>query len=168
MSKIEQLIDEIEEFIDGCKPVPFSSSKIAVPKDELYELLTELRLKTPDEIKRYQKIIAQKNKIIDDAKAQAEQMVQETTDYCNALVDEHEIIAIGKGQRPDGDGVFRQYRGKDGLALRERLPERVQEIVVFLQRTEAFRRPPGFADAGVKIVAFYRDRRIPADVLRLV
>ena len=105
MSKIEQLIDEIEEFIDGCKPVPFSSSKIAVPKDELYELLTELRLKTPDEIKRYQKIIAQKNKIIDDAKAQAEQMVQETTDYCNALVDEHEIMlkAYAKAEQTIND-----------------------------------------------------------------
>ena len=105
MSKIEQLIDEIEEFIDGCKPVPFSSSKIAVPKDELYELLTELRLKTPDEIKIYQKIIAHKNKIIDDAKAQAEQMVQETTDYCNALVDEHEIMlkAYAKAEQTIND-----------------------------------------------------------------
>ena len=92
MSKIEQLIDEIEEFVDGCKPATFSRSNIVVPKDQLYELLTELRLKTPDEIKRYQKIIAQKDKIINDAQAQAEQMVKETTDYCNALVDEHEIM----------------------------------------------------------------------------
>ena len=73
MSRIEQLIDEIEEFIEGCKPAPFSSTKIVVPKDQLLELTTELRLKTPDEIKRYQKIIAQKDKIISDAKAQAEQ-----------------------------------------------------------------------------------------------
>ena len=58
MSRIEQLIDEIEEFVESCKPQPFSQTKIIVPKDELFELLTELRLKTPDEIKRYQKIIA--------------------------------------------------------------------------------------------------------------
>ena len=68
-SKIEQLIDEIEEFIESCKPQPFSQSKVIVPKDELYELLTELRLKTPDEIKRYQKIIANREKIISDAQA---------------------------------------------------------------------------------------------------
>ena len=54
MSRIEQLIDEIEEFVESCKPQPFSQTKIIVPKDELFELLTELRLKTPDEIKRYQ------------------------------------------------------------------------------------------------------------------
>ena len=92
MSRIEQLIDEIEEFIESCKPQPFSQSKVIVPKDELYELLTELRLKTPDEIKRYQKIIANKDKIISDAQAQAEKMLEETTAYTNALVEEHEIM----------------------------------------------------------------------------
>jgi len=92
MSRIEQLIDEIEEFIESCKTQPFSQSKVIVPKDELYELLTELRLKTPDEIKRYQKIIANKDKIISDAQAQAEKMLEETTQYTNALVEEHEIM----------------------------------------------------------------------------
>lgn len=92
MSRIEQLIDEIEEFIESCKPQPFSQSKVIVPKDELYELLTELRLKTPDEIKRYQKIIANKDKIISDAEAQAHKMLDETTAYANALVEEHEIM----------------------------------------------------------------------------
>lgn len=92
MSRIEQLIDEIEEFIESCKTQPFSQSKVIVPKDELYELLTELRLKTPDEIKRYQKIISNKDKIISDAQAQAEKMLEETTAYTNALVEEHEIM----------------------------------------------------------------------------
>ena len=92
MSRIEQLIDEIEEFIESCKPQPFSQSKVVVPKDELYELLTELRLKTPEEIKRYQKIIANRDKIISDAQAQAEKMLEETTAYTNALVEEHEIM----------------------------------------------------------------------------
>ena len=85
MSRIEQLIDEIEEFIESCKPQPFSQSKVIVPKDELYELLTELRLKT-------QKIIANRDKIISDAQAQAEKMLEETTAYTNALVEEHEIM----------------------------------------------------------------------------
>ncbi len=92
MSKIEQLIDEIEEFIENCKPQAFSQSKVIVPKDELFELLTELRLKTPDEIKRYQKIIANKDQIISDAQAQAEKMLEETTAYTNSLVEEHEIM----------------------------------------------------------------------------
>ena len=92
MSRIEQLIDEIEEFVESCKSQPFSQTKVIVPKDELFELLTELRLKTPDEIKRYQKIIANKDKIISDAQAQAQQMLDETTTYANHLVEEHQIM----------------------------------------------------------------------------
>ena len=53
MSKIEQLIGEIEEFIDGCKLQPFSSTKIVVDKAQLEDLLVGLRHRTPDEIKKY-------------------------------------------------------------------------------------------------------------------
>ena len=59
-SKIEQLIDDIEVYIDSCKYQPLSSSKIIVNKEEIDELLRELRMNTPDEIKRYQKIISNK------------------------------------------------------------------------------------------------------------
>ena len=66
-SRIEQIIEEIEEYIDGCKYQALSSSKIIVNKDELEELLNELRSKTPEEIKRYQKIISNKEAILADA-----------------------------------------------------------------------------------------------------
>ena len=71
-SKIEQLIDEIEEYIDGCKYQTLSNTKIIVNKEEIDELLRELRMKTPDEIKRYQKIISNKEAILNDAKEKAE------------------------------------------------------------------------------------------------
>ena len=66
MSRIEQLIGEIEEYIDSCKFQPLSTSKIIVNKDQMDELLRELRMKTPDEIKRYQKIISNKDAILPD------------------------------------------------------------------------------------------------------
>ena len=43
-SRIEQLIDEIEEYIEGCKPKFMSSTEIIVNKDEIDELLRELRM----------------------------------------------------------------------------------------------------------------------------
>ena len=66
-SRIEQIIEEIEEYIDGCKYQALSSSKIIVNKDELEELLNELRSKTPEEIKRYQKIISNQDAILQEA-----------------------------------------------------------------------------------------------------
>lgn len=49
-SRIEQIIEEIEEYVDSCKYQPLSTTKIVVNKEEIEELLRELRLKTPDEI----------------------------------------------------------------------------------------------------------------------
>ena len=45
-SRIEQIIEEIEEYVDSCKYQPLSTTKIVVNKEELEELLRELRLKT--------------------------------------------------------------------------------------------------------------------------
>lgn len=91
-SRIEQLIDEIEEYIDSCKYQPLSNSKIIVNKEELEELLRELRMKTPDEIKRYQKIINNKEAILNDAREKAEALINEATVHTSELINEHEIM----------------------------------------------------------------------------
>lgn len=91
-SKIEQLIDEIEEYIDSCKPQFMSSTNIIVNKDEIEDLLRELRMRTPEEIKRYQKIISNKEAILNDARIKAETMISEATAHTTELVSEHEIM----------------------------------------------------------------------------
>lgn len=91
-SRIEQLIDEIEEFIDNCKYQPLSNTKIIVNKEEIDGLLRELRMKTPDEIKRYQKIISNKEAILNDARTKAEALINEATIHTNELINEHEIM----------------------------------------------------------------------------
>ena len=92
-SRIEQIIEEIEEYIDkDCKFQPLSSTKIIVNKEHLDELLRELRMKTPDEIKRYQKIISNRGAILADAKAKADAMIEEAQVQTTELVSEHEIM----------------------------------------------------------------------------
>ena len=92
-SKIEQIIDEIEEYIDGCKIKPLSNgSQIIVNREEIDELLTELRTKTPDEIKRYQKIISNKEAILADAKTKAEEIIAQAQVQTSELISEHEIM----------------------------------------------------------------------------
>lgn len=92
MSKIEQIIEEMEEYIDNCKFQPLSTTKIIVNKEELLELLTELRLKTPDEIKKYQSIIKNRDEILNKAKADADALLQQTAVQTNELINEHEIM----------------------------------------------------------------------------
>ena len=91
-SRIEQIIEEIEEYIDGCKFQPLSTTKIIVNKDQIDELLRELRMKTPDEIKRYQKIIANKDAILADARAKADQIIAQAQFQTTELISEHQIM----------------------------------------------------------------------------
>lgn len=91
-SKIEQLIEEIEDFIDGCKPQPLSSTKIIVNKDQFLELITELKLRTPDEIKKYQSIIRNRDEILAKAQADAAKLLQDAKTQTNELVNESEVV----------------------------------------------------------------------------
>ena len=91
-SRIEQIIEEIEEYVDSCKFQPLSSTKIVVNKEELEELLRELRMKTPDEIKRYQKIISNKDAILADAQAKADGLIAEARAQTQEMVSQHEVM----------------------------------------------------------------------------
>ena len=91
MSKIEQIIAEIEEFIDGCKYQTLSNTKIIVNRDELEELLADLKHCIPDEIKKYQRIIANRDAILKDAQDKSDEMVRKANEMTSTLVSEHEI-----------------------------------------------------------------------------
>ncbi|MCD8323646.1 MAG: ATPase [Clostridiales bacterium] len=91
-SRLEQILAEIEEYIDSCKAQPLAKGKIVVDKEELMELLTELRLKTPGEIRRYQKIIANRDAILSDAQAKADEILAQAQIQTNELVSEHQIM----------------------------------------------------------------------------
>ncbi len=91
-SRLEQIVEEIEEYMDTCKNQPMSKGKILVDKDKMSDLLAELRTKMPEEIKRYQKIIANKDAILADAQQRADEIVAAAQVQTNELVSEHQIM----------------------------------------------------------------------------
>ena len=97
-SKMEQIIKEIEDYIDGCKPSPISRNKILVNREQLEELLSELRTKTPEEVKRYQKIISNKDAILADAQTKADALIADATEKQQQMVEENEIMREARQQ----------------------------------------------------------------------
>ena len=63
-----------------------------VNKEELEELLRELRMKTPDEIKRYQKIISNKDAILADAQSKADAIIADAKTQAQQMVTESEVM----------------------------------------------------------------------------
>lgn len=92
MSRIEQLIEEIEAYIEGCKYQTLSNNKIIVNRDEIDELINDLKHCIPDEVKKYQKIISNRDAILKDAQNKAEEMIKKANEMTVKLVSEHEIM----------------------------------------------------------------------------
>ncbi len=91
MSSIMDLINEIEDYFESCSKVPFSN-KIMVNPEAIYELVTDMRLKIPEEIKRCQRVLDEKDKIIMEAKQYAVSVEKETGNKMLEMINEHEIM----------------------------------------------------------------------------
>lgn len=91
-STIERLIEEIEDYIDNCKYQMLSNNKIIVNKDEIDELIRELKSKTPEELKRYQKVVSNQQRILDDAKKKAQQLMENAEARSNEMLSQNAIM----------------------------------------------------------------------------
>ena len=85
-NRIEEKIDAIYEFVESCKMQRMSTTKVIMPKDELYDLLDDLRRDVPEEIKRYQKILRQRDAILEDAESKAAAILSDAQEQYKALV----------------------------------------------------------------------------------
>lgn len=97
-SRIEKAIDEIYEYVENCKPSKLYPNKVTVSKDELYDLLDALRMCAPEEIKRYQKIINNREEILGEAQAQANKIMNQAKAQTAQLLDQNELVQTAYAQ----------------------------------------------------------------------
>lgn len=89
---IEDVMNEIEDFLNSCKTTALSSNKVVVPRDEFDELFGDLKVKIPAEIDRCKKIMRNKEAILMDARKTADGIIAEATAQANRMVEETEIM----------------------------------------------------------------------------
>lgn len=85
-----KLIDEIEDIVEAGSSLPFSS-KVMVDKAELLEIVKEIRIKLPDEIKQAAWIKEERQRILAEAQQDADTLLTETEGRLVELVDQDEI-----------------------------------------------------------------------------
>jgi len=90
MDTVLQILDELEEILDSSRAVPFSS-KVSVDKEEIYDIINDIRLKLPNELKQSKWVIEERNKILIDAQKEADEIVKNAEDRMNRMVDENEV-----------------------------------------------------------------------------
>jgi vacuolar-type H+-ATPase subunit H len=85
-----KLIDEIEDIVEAGSSLPFSN-KVMVDKAELLEIVKEIRIKLPDEIKQAAWIKEERQRILAEAQQDADTLLTETEGRLVELVDQDEI-----------------------------------------------------------------------------
>lgn len=85
------LITMLEDAIRKAAPFPFGKKSL-VDVGEIDNIATEMRLVLPKEIQQAQNIIADKNRIIADAKKEAEDIIRKAEQQRKALIEENSIL----------------------------------------------------------------------------
>ena len=91
-SKIENSIQELENFLENCKKVPLSPNKIMVNREELEYIIEDIKKNIPEEVERYRKVISNKEAIEKEAQERASELIKLATDKTNELLSENEIM----------------------------------------------------------------------------
>ena len=88
--EIFELISRFEEILENAKSMPFSD-KILIDGEEAGDLLQEIKLKLPDEIKQAKWVREEREKILVEAHNEADEVVKEAENRIIAMIDEHGI-----------------------------------------------------------------------------
>ncbi len=91
MESVEDLLDLIEDEVDNSKVARFNGNKKAVDASLILNLIVDIRNSLPVELSKARRIIAEHDKIIEDAKFKAEEILEKATIEAEDLVSEHPI-----------------------------------------------------------------------------
>lgn len=129
--EIFTLLENLEELLDSGTKVPFSN-KVLVDREELAEILENIRLKLPDELKQAKWVKEERQRIIMDAQKEADDIVKQTETRIISLVDDHEITKQALAQKEEIIESADKVAKEISVGTREyadALLERLEEIL---------------------------------------
>lgn len=92
-----RLIEEIEDLVEESSGIPFGN-KVFVDKKQFLEIIKEIRLQLPDEIKQAEWINTERQRILAEAQQEADAIVENTKSYMQEQVEESEVLKEAQKQ----------------------------------------------------------------------
>jgi cell division septum initiation protein DivIVA len=84
------LIDKLDDLVHNAKPVPLTD-QVRVDKEEIYDILDQMRATIPEEIKQARWIVKERQEMLAEAKREAERIVKEAREKQEQLIAQEEI-----------------------------------------------------------------------------
>ena len=90
-----QLLDELETLVSSSSRIPFTSN-IIINEEDLLDILDQMRVSVPQEIKEARRTEAERERIISRAKEEAGRLVSLSKEKMLAATDDHEIVVSAR------------------------------------------------------------------------
>jgi len=87
---ILNLLDILEDELESGVNVPFAR-KVLIDKERCMDIIKDIRLNLPDEIKQAELLKKERQRILVEAQKEAETIIKDAEQRIEALVDNHEI-----------------------------------------------------------------------------
>lgn len=135
MDLIER-IDELQVLIEEAKSVPFSSSAV-IDREELLELLAQLKQEVPDEVRQARWMSRDRDELLARARKEAERIVAESREQRDRLLSRSEIVnaAQREAERIVDDGKERAARMR--LEAEDYIDQKLAGFEILLNKTLA-------------------------------
>src|ERR671915_583128 len=103
------LIDKLDDTIHNAKPVPLTD-QVRVDKEEVYDILDQMRATIPEEIKQARWIVKERQEMLAEAKREAERIIREAREEQIRLIGEEEIVKQAERQ---ADEIIEDARARE-------------------------------------------------------
>jgi hypothetical protein len=102
------LLDRLEEVLNSGSRLPFSSRTV-IDEQECLDILDQIRVALPEEIKQARRVNAERDGIIAEAQARAQQIIREAEERAAEKVEEHALVrqAQARAQQVEADAERR-------------------------------------------------------------
>jgi vacuolar-type H+-ATPase subunit H len=132
--EIFTLLEALEDMLERSKTVPFTDKSI-VSRNEFLDIIKEIRLKLPDELKQAKWIKEERERIISEAQKDADDIVKEAENRIISMIDEHEITKQANEKKKEiiatANDMYREYED-NGKAIADATLRDVEETMVKL------------------------------------
>jgi cell division septum initiation protein DivIVA len=88
--EILSVLEALEDLIERAPSMPFTG-KCMVNRDEILDIIQDIRLKLPDDLKQAKWVIEERSHILAEAQQEADNIIKASDSKIAAMVDEHEI-----------------------------------------------------------------------------
>ena len=106
--EIQLLIDRLEALLVESHSVPFTSS-VLIDRDRCFDLINQMRVSVPEEIKKGRRVQQERERVIAHAKEEADRIVDLARRRANELFTDHEIVSRTEG---GGESVLEHARSR--------------------------------------------------------